>query len=105
MTFADHLPATTIFLPVFCVCVCIVPKLLCAIFCYVMRNPIRIHFSAGQGLEDWHVFLFCCHHPPAPVVLSLSLRSRLLSVSPPPLYRPPHACQANMLSVSLCAYT
>lgn len=73
-----------------CVCVCVPGlrcrvELLCASFCYVMKNHIRIHFSAGQARGAWHACVFCCGHPPAPPVLSFSSLSSSPSVLCPPI--------------------
>lgn len=89
-----------------CVCVC-VPKLqrgvelLCASFRYVMRNHIKIHFSAGRAWQAWHAFCFVftirllllsC---PSPSILA----HHLSSTPPSP---PPHAWQGKVLCLSLC---
>lgn len=98
-----------------CVCICVhVPKLqhgvelLCASFCYVMKNHIRIHFTAGQA---WRLGMLSVLLSPStcsscPVLLHLLLLIicplRLL------LCRPPHAWQENVLCLSLslleCVY-
>lgn len=98
-----------------CVCICVhVPKLqrgvelLCASFCYVMRNHIRIHFSAGQAwqLGTLSVVLSPSTCSSCPVLLfSLLLINRPLLLPP---CRPPRAWQENVLclssSVCMCVF-
>lgn len=95
-----------------CVCICVhVPKLqrgvelLCASFCYVMRNHIRIHFGAGQA---WQLGMLSVVLSPStcsscPVLLLLLL----LIICP--LLLPPEqttACTArkSALSFSWCVH-
>lgn len=96
-----------------CVCACVcVPKLqrgvelLCASFCYVMWNHIRIHFSAGQAwqLGTLSVLLSPSTCSSCPFLL-LPLFLIMCPLLLPPC-RTPHARQGNVHSLSLseCIY-
>lgn len=76
-------------------------ELLCASFCYVMRNHIRIHFSAGQAwqLGTLSVLLSPSTCSSCPVLLLLLLLIICPLLLPP--YRPPHAWQGEEPSLSL----